>query len=695
MSISFPRQHARTRRFTLGVPRAFTVSPDGQRVFFLRTKSGVDPVTCLWRYDVPTGAETLLADPAALGADEQDLPPEERARRERTRESAGGIVGYATDNACTAAVFALAGQAYRTELATGETRELPTATPVIDPRLDPTGSRVAYVAGRALRVLDLDTGSDRALAEPENELVCYGLAEFAAAEEMGRFRGYWWSPDGTTLLVERSDESPVNRWHIADPANPGTSATEVRYPAAGTPNADVELILLTVDGARTPVDLGDFPYITEVSWSSDLLVTTQSRDQRTVKLSTVDPETAAVTTVRTDSDPIWLDIVPGVPARTGSGHLVWTADQEDARRLLIDGEPVTPPSLQVRGVNSLDGDTVLFTASEEPTEIDLWSYGPGGLERIAAGGVHSGQTSGGTTVVIGHRLDADGVSVRILQQGKEIGTIASLAERPAIAAPRVELIRAGERELRTAVLLPTGHQPGSGPLPVLLDPYGGPHAQRVTAARAGYLTSQWFADQGFAVVITDGRGTPGRGPAWDRAVHGDLATAVLEDQIEGLTAAAERYPDLDLARVGIRGWSFGGYLAALAVLRRPDVFHAAIAGAPVTDWRLYDTHYTERYLGDPTADPAPYDRSSLLDDAEKLTRPLLLIHGLADDNVVAAHTLRLSSALLAAGRPHSVLPLSGVTHMTPQEVVAENLLLLQVDFLVRSLGGVTPAGLAV
>jgi dipeptidyl-peptidase-4 len=337
MSISFPRQHARTRRFTLGVPRAFTVSPDGQRVFFLRTKSGVDPVTCLWRYDVPTGAETLLADPAALGADEQDLPPEERARRERTRESAGGIVGYATDNACTAAVFALAGQAYRTELATGETRELPTATPVIDPRLDPTGSRVAYVAGRALRVLDLDTGSDRALAEPENELVCYGLAEFAAAEEMGRFRGYWWSPDGTTLLVERSDESPVNRWHIADPANPGTSATEVRYPAAGTPNADVELILLTVDGARTPVDLGDFPYITEVSWSSDLLVTTQTRDQRTVKLSTVDPETAAVTTVRTDSDPIWLDIVPGVPARTGSGHLVWTADQEDARRLLIDG----------------------------------------------------------------------------------------------------------------------------------------------------------------------------------------------------------------------------------------------------------------------------------------------------------------------------------------------------------------------
>jgi dipeptidyl-peptidase-4 len=218
-----------------------------------------------------------------------------------------------------------------------------------------------------------------------------------------------------------------------------------------------------------------------------------------------------------------------------------------------------------------------------------------------------------------------------------------------------------------------------------MDPYGGPHAQRVLAARGAHLTSQWFADQGFAVVVVDGRGTPGRGPAFERAVHGDLAGPVLQDQVDALHAVAERFPDLDLGRVGIRGWSFGGYLAALAVLRRPDVFHAAVAGAPVTDWALYDTHYTERYLGRPDTDPDAYARSSLLADAPALTRPLLLVHGLADDNVVAAHTLRLSSALLAAGKPHSVLPLSGVTHMTPQEVVAENLLLLQVQFLKQAL----------
>jgi dipeptidyl-peptidase 4 len=233
---------------------------------------------------------------------------------------------------------------------------------------------------------------------------------------------------------------------------------------------------------------------------------------------------------------------------------------------------------------------------------------------------------------------------------------------------------------------------------VLLDPYGGPHAQRVLAGRGAFLTSQWFAEQGFAVVIADGRGTPGRGPAWDRAVYRNLADPVLEDQVDALHAAAEQFSDLDLSHVAIRGWSFGGYLSALAVLRRPDVFHAAIVGAPVTDQALYDTCYTERYLGLPQDQPEVYANCSPVKDVERLQhdadngadqrtpRPMMVIHGLADDNVVVAHTLRFSSALLAAGYPHTVLPLTGVTHMTPQEVVAENLLLLQIDFLQEALG---------
>jgi dipeptidyl-peptidase-4 len=262
-----------------------------------------------------------------------------------------------------------------------------------------------------------------------------------------------------------------------------------------------------------------------------------------------------------------------------------------------------------------------------------------------------------------------------------VASIPSHAETPVIQ-PQPRLIRAGRREIRTAVLLPKGHD--GGPLPVLLDPYGGPHFQRVTRDRGAFLQSQWFAEQGFAVVVVDGRGTPGRGVAWEKAVHLDLATPVLEDQVEALHQAAERFPVLDLSRVGIRGWSFGGMLAALAVLRRPDVFHAAVAGAPVTDQRLYDTHYTERYLGLPQKQPEAYRRSSLIEDAPRLERPLLLIHGLADDNVVVANTLRLSKALLKAGRPHRTLLLPGITHMTPQ--MEEHLMWFQLTFLRESLG---------
>jgi len=299
-------------------------------------------------------------------------------------------------------------------------------------------------------------------------------------------------------------------------------------------------------------------------------------------------------------------------------------------------------------------------------------------------------------VIASRSLRSVGIRVDVFRDGHAgvSATIASLAERPNLAAPRgiprPEIFSAGSRQIRTAVLLPSWHRPGSGRLPVLLTPYGGPQFQEVVAAAGAYLVAQWLADQGFAVVLADGRGTGGRGHEWDRAVRGDLAGPALEDQIEALHAAAAQFGDLDLDRVGIRGWSFGGYLAALAVLRRPDIFHAAVAGAPVTDMRLYDTHYTERYLGDPGDDGDAYDRCSLLADAQKLSRPLLLIHGLADDNVVVAHTLRLSSALLAAGRPHSVLPLSGSTHMAAQEEVAENLLLLQVDFLRRALAIESP-----
>ena len=281
-------------------------------------------------------------------------------------------------------------------------------------------------------------------------------------------------------------------------------------------------------------------------------------------------------------------------------------------------------------------------------------------------------------------MDFDGVQTRIYEKNAQIAEIQDRSESPVISL-NTNFHTLGKRSLETVVLLPQNHDMAT-PLPVILDPYGGPHAQRVRSARGLFGVSQWFADQGFAVIVTDGRGTPGRSPAFEREVYGDLATAALEDQIDALQASAAIYDQLDLGRVGIRGWSFGGYLAALAVIRRPDIFHAGVAGAPVTDWELYDTHYTERYLGHPQSNPENYQKTNLCNEAHRLERPLLLIHGLADDNVVAAHTFQLSQALLEAGKPHEVLPLSGVTHMTPQETVAENLLRIQLRFVQKSLG---------
>ncbi|QGV78749.1 S9 family peptidase [Streptomyces ficellus] len=701
--LSFPRQYARTQRYSLGVPRAFTVSPDGSRVVFLRSPSGTDRANRLWVLDLDDGMrERVAADPEALlGGAEEELSPEERARRERSREGAGGIVGYAVDGAVELAAFALSGRLFVAELRAGTARELRVPGPVIDPRPSPDGRLVAYVNGGALRVTDAGGGGDdRALAEPEGEHVTYGLAEFVAAEEMGRSRGFWWSPESDRLLVARADDAPVQRWWISDPAHPDREPVKVAYPAAGTADAEVSLCLLGLDGTRTEVewDRARYPYLARVHWSSGgaPLLLVQARDQRTQLYLAVDPATGSTRTVHVDEDPDWLELLGGVPAWAPDGRLVRIADEGGARVLAVGDRTLTGPQLHLRAVLDVGENDVLVSASAgeeaaEPEigEIHVYRVNELGVERVSDGpGVHAAVRSGAVTVLASARPGEPGTTVRVLREGKPVAEVVSYAERPGLS-PRLTLTESGPRRIPCAVLLPRDHREGDGPLPVLLDPYGGPHGQRVVAAHNPHLTSQWFAEQGFAVVVADGRGAPGRSPGWEKAVK-DRLTLTLDDQIEALHGLADRFP-LDLGRVAMRGWSFGGYLAAMAVLRRPDVFHAAVAGAPMSDLRLYDTHYMERYLGLPEEAPEVYAANSLITDdglsaPENPHRPLMIIHGLADDNVVAAHTLRLSSALLAAGRPHEVLPLTGVTHMTPQEQVAENLLLLQVDFLKRSLG---------
>lgn len=705
---SFPRQKARTRGFTLGAPRSFRVADDGSRVAFIRSRTGNDPEGCLWVLDVGTGEERAIFDPSA--ADGEELTQAERDRRERTREQLTGVTTYDADPGLTLATFVTGGRVYVADLVAGEATPLDGADAgAFDARPDPTGRRVAYVVDGTLHVQDLPPqdragGSGRVLAHDDDPDVHWGVAEFAASEELERHRGYWWSPDGERIAAARVDERPVLLWHIASPVDPAAPPRAVRYPQAGTDNADVSLSVLGLDGSRVDVDWDReaLPYLVNVTWNDrcPLTLLVLSRDQKRWLVLEADAASGKTQTLFEHAAEHWQTVVTGVPDRLVDGRLAFVAESEDTRRITLDGEPVTPPGLQVSTVLDV-GDDVLFSAYEDPAELHVWR-GAGGdepgvvPERLTSEpGVHLAARAAGVTVIVSELLDRRMRRARVLRDGEEVAEIRSLMEAPLLEArPVFEVV--GDRDIRIAMFTPGGADPDA-PLPVIVDPYGGPHFARVVKAHRVLLEPQWLADQGFAVLVADGRGTPGRGIAWEHAVYRDFAGPVLEDQVDALRAAADRFGFLDLDRVGIRGWSFGGYLAAMAVLRRPEVFHAAVAGAPVTDQALYDTAYTERYLGLPQEEPETYRRSSLLDDAPNLTRPLLLIHGLADDNVFVANTLRLSRALTEAGRLHAVVPLSGITHMTTQESVAENLLLLQVRFLRQALGldgGVDPLELA-
>ncbi|OLB81546.1 MAG: peptidase S9 [Actinobacteria bacterium 13_2_20CM_2_71_6] len=659
-----------------------------------------DPADRLYVFDVPTGTERLVADPATLLADPGDLPPEEAALRERLRLSAAGIGSYALDQAATMAAFTLAGRLFRADLVTGAVAEVPTAGPVIDPRPDPTGTRIGYVTGGALRV----TEPDALIAGEEG--ITWGLAEFIAAEEFDRYRGYWWAPDGRSLLAARVDESRVPRWTLHDPADPASEPRKIAYPYAGAANAEVTLHLLDLDGGWVDVhwDRETYPYLVAVSWSElgGPLITVLRRLQQHGLVLAIDPRTGETQVHAELADPRWVEPVPGTPAYLPDGRVLvggeLAHDGYDARCLFADGSLLTPPSLYVHRVCARlrDGNLLVEASDGEPSEQQLYRVATHAgapvvdARRITSGaGIHVGAGGGDTIVVGAMSLEHAGATWTVYRAGEKVGEVANLAATPPYA-PRPALERVTDRRLPTGVLYPRQHVAGRK-LPVLVDVYGGPGRQEVLAARSKWVLRQWWADAGFAVVVVDNRGTPGVSPSFEKVIHRRVADVVLGDQVDALHALAEKHPDLDLSRVAMRGWSFGGWLSALGVLRRPDVYHVAVAGAPVSDWALYDTAYTERYLGLPADGPDAYAHHSLIELAQEPpvrpsdARPILLIHGLVDDNVVAAHTLRLSAALLAAGRPHAMIPLTGATHMAAGGL-SERLLRLELDFIRRALG---------
>jgi dipeptidyl-peptidase 4 len=702
----FLRAFAETRGFLLGRPSRVQITPDGIAVLFLRSPAR-DPTHRLFELTVATGQTRELVTPAALlGGERESLSVAERARRERLRVTDFGITSFELSSDGRRVLLPLSGQLFLLERATSVVRPLPlpATEAVLDPRLSPDGRRAAFVHANDLWVVETDEAATaaRPVTSGGRPDLTHGLAEFVAQEEMGRHEGYWWSPDGQTLAFAEVDTGGVERFAIADPAHPAQPPLVFPYPRAGRANARLRLGLVPVAGGAVrwvSWDQGRYPYLARVLWDTGeapLALLVQTRDQREAALLAVDAATGATRLLLTDTDEDWVNLERDLPRwlPDGSG-LLWASERSGARVLELrrpDGSAASEVLGPESGFLSLvhvasDGREVVVLAGDALTSR---------LERV---GLRDGRRQRLTDDLADHApvFCRDGslhVDVRTIAggwpqvllgraDGTPLGQLPDEAEEPPFRV-NLELTTVSERAFAAAVIRPRAFSPGRR-YPVVLQVYGGPHALTVKADLRQYLLHQWIADQGAVVVCLDNRGTPRRGRAWERAIKGRLGEVPLDDQVAGLQALGARYPELDLERVGVYGWSFGGYLAALAVLRRPDIFKVAAAGAPVVDWLDYDTHYTERYLDLPEKAPQAYRAASLLTHAAGLERPLLLVHGTADDNVYFFHSLKLADALFRAGRPFTFVPLAGVTHQVPDPTVRAQVWRCIVDFLFRHL----------
>ena len=683
------RELVETRNYSLGQPVSPKLTPDGKGVVFLRGGPR-DPVLRLYEFTIADQAlrEILTPEKILQGAAEK-LTAEERSRRERERQSLRGFTSFALTNDGTKLLVMLSGKLYVILRANSQVVELP-GRGWIDPHFSPDGKSVAAISAGELHVIDLEKLTDAAVTSGATETLDHGLAEFVAQEEMDRHEGFWWSPDSQSIAYQETDNAEVEKRFIADPLHPEAPPARNFYPRAGTNNAKVRLGIVARTGGTTrwiEWNRERYPYLARVIWkeaAAPLSLLVQDRAQQEEVLLTVDLSSGLARELMVETDKAWLNLDPKpMPVWMKDGRsFLWTTERGGAWQLelrAVDGNVVRDITKRDFGLEQfidLDeaGRSVVVAGGADSRErhlfrvkLDLVSE----PQRLTAErGRHDG-VFGESKENFLHRFNLldgrSGWEVLRSADGSKICDLPSVAERPS-SLPLVELTRTdGPRAMDAAIVRPRGFKKNNR-YPVILDVYAGPRHKQVVAQPDRYMTDQWMADRGYIVVAIDGRGTPGHGRDWERAIRGNLIDVALEDQIAGVKALAKREAAMDLSRVGTVGWSFGGYFSAMAAIRRPEIFRCGVAGAPVVTWENYDTHYTERYLGLPGQNPEAYRVSSVLTYAADLKRPLLLIHGLTDDNVYFQHSVQLAEALFRAGKPFNFLPLLG-THMVSEPVL--------------------------
>jgi dipeptidyl-peptidase-4 len=679
------------------------ISPDGSRVTYLQGKPGNRDRLDLWEYNLREGHTRLLVDSKLLAPAEEKLSDEESNRRERQRTAAlSGILEYSFAPSGRALLFPLNGNLYYCDLA----KRMKDSVVEIDrsdsfasdATISPRGGYLAFIRDQNLHVYDIATGQGRTLTSDGGGPVKNGMAEFVAQEEMDRSTGYWWAPDDRHIAFARVDETPVQVTQRLAVEADNVKTVAQRYPAAGGPNVLLRLGVSDVrSGAITWIDLGKETdiYLARVNWLPDgktLAIQRESRDQRRLDLLFADIESGQTRVVLTETSQSWIELHNELSFLTHSHEFIWASARDGHQHLYLydyEGRLLrqltagqwTVDDFRSRAIKGIDekNRVVYFTATEmSPTQRQLYrtsldTRDPHKVDRISQEeGLHSVTMSSDAAFYADNFTSstrpptvslhaADGILMaRLLENPLD----AHHPDAPYLAdnsLPEFGTLTAADGQTLYYRLFKPRHFDPAKRYPAIVDVYGGPGVQRVLDNWTGSSFAQILTRAGYVVFQLDNRGTAFRGTAFQSPIHDRLGEVEVADQVLGAHWLAAR-EFVDASRIGVWGWSYGGYMTLMLMFKAPDVFRAGVAGAPVTDWSLYDTHYTERYLDRPQDNAAGYAASSVFPYAENLTGKLLVMHGMADDNVLFLHSTKLFRKLQELGKPFDVMVYPGAKH---------------------------------
>jgi dipeptidyl-peptidase 4 len=680
------------------VAKGVSLSPDGELVAFLRSREDDVDVLDLWAAPTGAGEPFKLIDARALVPDAGELSEAEKARRERMRISARGVVEYSWDEQGRYILAPLEGDVFLAERPDnagggGNVRRLTeTEADEIDAKVSPKGNFVSFVRDQDLVVLDLNGDRETAVTTDGDGLITWATAEFIAQEEMDRDTGYWWSPDERFIALQRTDESPVDIVPRLDITGGGASVVEQRYPRAGRPNAIVELYVHDREtGERVKVDLGGNTdiYLARVNWSADgrtLYVQRESRDQKTLDLLSVDPATGASRVILTQTSDAWVSLSHDFKALE-TGNFIWASEETGWKHLYLydrDGRQLRAitngdwPVKSLDGVNQQTGE-VFFTASmrdgrELPIEQQMFRTSLNGTAAPVAvtpgGGWWAASMNRTGTAYVGNYSDldtppqsglyrADGTFVRWIEENALDADHPFFPYASRLQTPSFGTLESHGETLVWQMTTPPGFDP-SKQYPVVMQVYGGPSGGGVRRSWQSEK-NQLLTEAGYIVFRLDNRGEGYRSAAFKQALHLKMGQPEIEDQV--LAADYLRsLPYVDDDRIAMMGWSYGGFMSLMALTEPKMGLAAAAAGAPPTEWSLYDTHYTERYMSTPEANAEGYAASDAIPRLPNMTGRLLLMHGMADDNVILENSTRVINALQENSQPFELMLYPGQRH---------------------------------